>query len=81
MNEVASTCNPIERAFERYPEIREMFDEFEKFRPQILPSRYWVELNNKNLQQLAESGYENFKRTVARNYFTWIVHPLSLIHI
>lgn len=60
-----------------YPEIREMFDEFRRCRPEILPSKYWEELNRKNLQQLAESRYENFKRTVARNYFTWIVNPLN----
>jgi len=54
-----------------------MFDEFPKYRQEILPSRYWEELNRKNLQQLADSGYENFKRTLARNYFTWIVNPLN----
>jgi len=54
-----------------------MFDEFPKYRAEILPSRYWVELNRKNLQQLVDSRYENFKRTLARNYFTWIVNPLN----
>lgn len=58
-----------------YPEMRAMFDEFPRYRKEILPSKYWEELNRKNLQQLAGSGYENFKRTVARNYFTWIVNP------
>ena len=64
-------------AFDLYPEIREMFKEFPKFKEEILPSRYWEELNSKNLEQLADSGFENFKRTVARNYFTWIVNPLN----
>lgn len=77
MNVDSSNNDAVEQAFERYPEIREMFDEFEKFRPEILPSKYWVELNKKNLQQLAESRYDNFKRTLARNYFTWIVSPLN----
>ena len=54
-----------------------MFEEFPKYRKEILPSKYWEELNRKNLQQLADSRYENFKRTVARNYFTWIVNPLN----
>lgn len=65
------------RTFDLYPEIREMFKEFPKFKEEILPSRYWEELNAKNLEQLADSGFENFKRTVARNYFTWIVNPLN----
>lgn len=69
--------DPIDEAFNLYPELREMFDELPKFRPEILPSKYWEELNRKNLQQLADSGFENFKRTVARNYFTWIVNPLN----
>ena len=57
------------------PRLREMLNEFPKFREEILPSRYWEELNKKNLKQLADSRYENFKRTVAMNYFTFIVTP------
>ena len=71
------TDKSIQAAFDRYPEIKAMFDEFPKYRREILPSKYWEELNRKNLGQLAESRYENFKRTVARNYFTWIVNPLN----
>lgn len=77
MNTPETEKDPGQEAFELYPEIREMFDEFPKFRAELLPSKYWQELNRKNLQQLADSGYENFKRTVARNYFTWIVNPLN----
>lgn len=69
--------DPTQAAFDLYPEIKAMFDEFPKYRQEILPSRYWEELNRKNLQQLADSQYENFKRTLARNYFTWIVNPLN----
>lgn len=36
------------------------------------PSKYWVELNKMNLAQLQEHGYENFKRTIALNYFTFV---------
>jgi putative sugar O-methyltransferase len=57
------------------PRLREMFDEFPKFREEILPSKYWEELNRKNLRQISDNSYENFKRTVARNYFTFIVTP------
>lgn len=69
--------DPTQAAFDLYPEIKSMFDEFPKYRAEILPSKYWEELNRKNLQQLADSRYENFKRTLARNYFTWIVNPLN----
>jgi putative sugar O-methyltransferase len=72
-----SRPDPTAAAFALYPEIQAMFDEFPKYRREILPSKYWEELNRKNLQQLADSRYENFKRTLARNYFTWIVNPLN----
>lgn len=57
------------------PRLRQMLDEFPKFREEILPSKYWEVLNERNLKQISESSYENFKRTVARNYFTFIVQP------
>jgi putative sugar O-methyltransferase len=36
-------------------------------------SQFWLELNQRNIQQLRDCGYENFKRTIALNYFTWVV--------
>ena len=36
------------------------------------PSKYWIELNRMNLAQLKQHGYENFKRTIALNYFTFV---------
>lgn len=36
------------------------------------PSKYWVELNKMNMAQLQQHGYENFKRTIALNYFTFV---------
>lgn len=38
-----------------------------------LPSKFWDDLNRKNLEQLQTQGLENLKRTVAQNYFTWVV--------
>lgn len=76
-NETETAADASAVAFAAYPELRPMFDEFSNFRAEILPSKYWVELNRKNLAQLADSGYDNFKRTLARNYFTWIVNPLN----
>lgn len=72
-----STIGPAEPAYDLYPEIREMFDEFPRYRKEVLPSKYWEELNRKNLRQLADTRYENFKRTLARNYFTWIINPFD----
>ncbi len=69
-----SSIDPAEAAFSLYPEIRAMYDEFSNYRQEILPSKYWQELNRKNLRQLADNKYENFKRTIARNYFTWIIN-------
>ncbi len=63
------------------PRLREMLDEFPKFRKEILPSKYWAELNKKALRQISDSSYENFKRTVARNYFTFIVTPGITRHV
>jgi len=50
------------------------------------PLKYWEVLNKENREQLEEFGYENFKRTVALNYFTWTIagpsaYPNYLIHI
>jgi putative sugar O-methyltransferase len=42
---------------------------------QVLPSNFWNYLNELNLRQLSEFGFQNFKRTLARNYFTWVVSP------
>jgi putative sugar O-methyltransferase len=36
-----------------------------------LPSKYWQGLVRINAEQLDARGFENFKRTVATNYFTW----------
>lgn len=49
-----------------------MFASVESGDVRARPSRYWVELNKMNLAQLQEYGYENFKRTIALNYFTFV---------
>jgi putative sugar O-methyltransferase len=35
------------------------------------PSLYWEELNRMNITQLKDHGFENFRRTIALNYYTW----------
>lgn len=59
-----------ENTFDR---LNEMVSVFIKSRKEVLPSKYWMELNQKNIQQLEEFGYNNFKRTIAHNYFTWVI--------
>jgi putative sugar O-methyltransferase len=59
------------------PLLASMLKELSKARKEILPSKFWNELNRKNLEQLQTSGYRNFKRTVALYYFTWIISPRS----
>lgn len=36
------------------------------------PSDYWRHLNDANNKQLDDAGIINFKRTVVKNYFTWM---------
>jgi len=50
-----------------------MFECLSHGNPIYLPSKFWEALNEKNLQQLETGGLENFKRTVAQNYFTWVI--------
>lgn len=52
--------------------LAEMFEELANARPEVRPSEMWMELNRRNLDQLETNGYENFKRTIATNYFTWV---------
>jgi putative sugar O-methyltransferase len=52
--------------------IATMFASVESGDVRARPSKYWVELNKMNLAQLQEHGYENFKRTIALNYFTFV---------
>jgi putative sugar O-methyltransferase len=53
--------------------LDEMFEGLRGARPEVLPSKYWEELNKTNLEQLATQGYDTFKRTLALNYFTFLV--------
>lgn len=65
----SSQQNIAEQELDR---INAMFSTLTKAEPLARPSRYWEELNKMNLAQLKERGYENFKQTIALNYFTWV---------
>jgi putative sugar O-methyltransferase len=49
-----------------------MFSSIESGDVLARPSKDWVELNKMNVAQLQKHGYENFKRTIALNYFTFV---------
>jgi putative sugar O-methyltransferase len=52
--------------------LREMFDCLNRGTEVFRPSKYWEELTRKNIDQL-EAGTDNIKRTVAQDYFTWVI--------
>lgn len=57
--------------------LQEMFDSLNRKGGVYLPSLLWRDLNDRNIQQLESAGLQNLKRTVAQNYFTWVVGILN----
>lgn len=55
------------------PRLGEMLKVFIDGQEATTTSTYWSFLCRKNVAQLLDAKYENFKQTVALNYFTWIV--------
>ena len=53
--------------------LNEMLECYKKAPLIYQPSKYWDHLNEKNLNQLSDSGIDNFKRTVNLNYFNFNV--------
>lgn len=39
------------------------------------PSAFWADLNARNRAQIADAGFDHFKRTVNQNYFNWTIGP------
>ena len=48
-----------------------MQDDMERGPSITRPSKFWRDLNEAHAQRLSASGIENFRRTLARDYFTW----------
>ena len=61
----------VDAAHERT--IAAMVAEVERGPEIYRPSRFWEHLNCVNKGMLQELGLENFKRSVAQNYFNWLV--------
>jgi putative sugar O-methyltransferase len=49
--------------------VKEVAESSELYRP----SKFWVDLNEINQAMLDELGLDNLKRTLAQNYFNWLV--------
>jgi putative sugar O-methyltransferase len=54
------------------PEIDAMVDEIRSAPELFQPSEFWEEWNARNLEQLTEHGFQDFKRTLGRNYFSFV---------
>ncbi len=52
--------------------MRSMLEEMTRAPAIVQPSKFWQELNQRHSKRLASSGIENFKRTLAKDYFTWM---------
>ena len=53
--------------------MKEMVEEVANAPALYRPSRFWEFLGGLNEQMLSEHGLENLKRTVAQNYYNWLV--------
>jgi putative sugar O-methyltransferase len=56
-----------------------MFDEIAGD-PRFLPSLFWQDLNRKNIRMLEQGGLANFKRSLAQNYYNWLVTSIRHPH-
>jgi len=45
--------------------------------PIFLPSKFWNNINLINNDMLKNEGIENFKRTLAQNYYNWLVSGIN----
>ena len=54
-------------------ELQQMFRCLDSGPSVYLPSKFWQQLNEDNITQLESAGLKNLKRTLAQNYFTWVV--------
>ncbi|OWK19704.1 hypothetical protein AJ88_38915 [Mesorhizobium amorphae CCBAU 01583] len=52
--------------------LRAMFDEMKAAPAEMQPSKFWQDLNRRHAERTVSSGIANFKRTLAKDYFTWM---------
>jgi len=70
-------------ARQRSQETAEVIAEVERMRMNVLgsaseyhPGEFWDDLIARNIAMLEASGIENFKRTIANNYYNWMVSSI-----
>ncbi|MDX8520449.1 putative sugar O-methyltransferase [Mesorhizobium dulcispinae] len=52
--------------------LHSMVDEM-KAAPEVMqPSKFWQDLNRRHAERTTSAGIANFKRTLAKDYFTWM---------
>ena len=52
--------------------LRGMVADMETAPEVVQPSKYWRDLNRRHYERLAATGIDDFKRTLAKDYFTWM---------
>lgn len=68
------TANELQQPGESAGELlRQMFSEVAAGPEIYRPSRFWTDMNDINQAMLDELGLVNIKRTLAQNYFNWLV--------
>jgi putative sugar O-methyltransferase len=67
---ISNTSDVSSDAF--HATMDEMMVELEKD-SRYLPSKFWRDINAKNLNMIVTQGLENFKRTVSQNYYNWLI--------
>lgn len=62
-------------------ELKEMESNFIESKSFKYSSNFWNALNKEHIIGISKYGYDNFKQTITRQYFTWVLqhdHPYSI---
>lgn len=58
---------------DEFARLYEMKEALMETRKELLPATFWILTSEEHISQLKGFGYKNFKKTVALNYFTWVI--------
>ena len=72
-NTVVETNNDLLEDNRLPKTLKTMLIAYENCPKEFGPSNYWKVLNRRNIAQLLDDGFGNFKQTVALNYFTTLL--------
>lgn len=59
------------------PELQEMLIDYQNHGGEKNTSDCWITLNQIHIRKLTDSGYDNFKHTIAGHYFTFLLEPVT----